>query len=414
MELNWLPSTDNVEVAGYTVYRDGLSIATVPASMLIYIDSDITPLSSYTYSVDAFDAEGNHSDPSNSVSVTTPENEPPTTPEILSVEDNGPTHVTINWNASSDNIAVAGYTVYRDGALLSVLDNQTFTLSDYSVSPGQAYFYSLDAFDDAGNHSLPSLPIQITVSSEDLESPTTPNGLTATAVNSAQVEMSWNASTDNVAVMGYTLYRDGFTIATIPGSILTYQDTNVLPGTSYLYSIDAYDLAGNHSVLSEQVQAITPDLPSSLTFYPSADSYVNESLPESNYGSATSLRVDASPILNSFLNFSVQGLYGRSITRVQLLIFANSSSGNGLEALTLSDINWTEDSINFTNAPTMINLLASIPSVTAGSWIIFDITSYINGEGDYSIGLRTPGLSAISLASRESGEFSPQLIIDLE
>jgi hypothetical protein len=166
--------------------------------------------------------------------------------------------------------------------------------------------------------------------------------------------------------------------------------------------------------MSVQVSAITPDLPSTLTIYPSADSYVNESLSESNYGSATSLRVDASPILNSFLRFSVQGLYNRSITRVHLLIFANSSSGSGVEALAVSDNSWTEGTINFTNAPGLGNLLASSSLVTAGTWISYDITSYITGEGDFSIALRTPGLTAIGLGSRESGEFAPQLIIDLE
>jgi len=414
VDLNWVASTDNVEVTGYTIYRDGLSIATVPGTILNFSDTDLLSSTAYIYSVDAFDAEGNHSELSNSVSVTTPENEPPTTPEVLSVVDNGPTHVTINWNASLDNIGVTGYTVYRDGALLSILDNQTFTLNDYSVYPGQTYSYTLDAFDNAGNHSLPSSPIQVTVTSEDLEAPTTPGGLTVTVVDHTQIDLNWIASTDNVAVNGYTLYRDGLMIATIPVPSLTYQDTKVLPGTSYAYSIDAFDQAGNHSALSDQIPATTPDLPSTLTIYPNADSYVNESLLDSNYGSATSLRVDASPILNSFMRFSVQGLYGRAITRVQLLIFANSSSGNGLDALAVSDNNWTENTINFSNAPVMDGILGSSSLVSAGTWINFDLTGYIIGEGDYSIGLSTTGLTAISLASRESGEFSPQLIIDLQ
>jgi len=414
VDLNWVGSTDNVEVVGYTIYRDGLPIETVSGLTLNYSDSNLTSSQTYMYSVDAFDSEGNHSNLSNSVSITTPENEPPTTPEIVFVEDNGPTHITINWNAASDNIGVTGYTVYKDGNVLSILDSQTLTLSDYSVSPGQTYFYSVDAFDAAGNHSLQSTPFEITVSSEDLEAPTTPSGLAAYADSPTQINLSWTASTDNVSVTGYTLYRDGLNIADIPGSSLTFVDNNVLPGTNYSYTIDSYDQAGNHSIISDPVSILTPDLPPTLTIYPFADAYVNESSPESNYGSATSLRVDRSPITNSFLQFLVQGLNGRAIKSVQLLIYTNNSSGIGLETLAVTDNNWAENTIKYSNAPSMGNLLASSTSLTAGTWVNFDITNYITGEGNFSVGLKTPGSTAIGLASRESGEFGPQMIIEFE
>ena len=414
IDLNWSAATDNTEVTGYTIYRDGAPISSVSGSELSFSDLDLSPSFTYTYSISAFDAQGNFSALSNEVMISTPENEPPSTPEILSAEDNGPTHVVISWSPSTDNIGVTGYTLYRDGSILSVVDGETLTLSDYSVTTGQTYQYSIDAFDAAGNHSPSSTPVSVTVTTEDLESPSIPPNLTATIISPTQIDLNWNASSDNVGVVGYILYRDGLSIGDFSSSNLSFQDINLLPNTTYSYAVESYDQAGNHSGLSETVSVTTPDLPTSIVFETIADSYVNESLLDSNFGTATSMRVDGSPILNSFLKFSIAGLYGKTISNVQLMVYANSGSGNGMEVHAISDNQWSEQTINFTNAPLLENVIATTPSVTANNWISFDITNYITGEGDYSLGLSTPGATAISLASRETGNLVPYLIIELD
>jgi hypothetical protein len=70
--------------------------------------------------------------------------------------------------------------------------------------------------------------------------------------------------------------------------------------------------------------------------------------------------------------------------------------------------------MNYTNAPPLGNSLASSGAVATGSWVSFDVTPYITGEGTFSLGITTPGSTAISLASRESGANAPQLVIDLK
>jgi glucose/arabinose dehydrogenase len=69
--LTWRPSTDNVAVTGYEVYRGGTLIATVGGSTTTYQDSGLNPSTSYQYSVLARDAQGNRSARSSSVSVRT-------------------------------------------------------------------------------------------------------------------------------------------------------------------------------------------------------------------------------------------------------------------------------------------------------------------------------------------------------
>jgi hypothetical protein len=123
------------------------------------------------------------------------------------------------------------------------------------------------------------------------------------------------------------------------------------------------------------------------------------------------VRVDGSPIVRSYLRFNVQGLNG-TVNRVTLRIFANSASSSSLVASGVSNNTWTETTINYNNAPPLGSAIGSSSPVTAGAWISIDITAYVTGNGAYNLALTTPGSTAISLASRESGVNAPQLIIE--
>ena len=112
-------------------------------------------------------------------------------------------------------------------------------------------------------------------SGADTQPPTAPANLTATASGATQVDLGWQASTDNTGVSGYTIYRGGAVLTTVSGTTLTYSDHTVQPGTSYSYTVDAFDPAGNHSAQSTPASVTTPAMPSSLTFAVQADTYVN-------------------------------------------------------------------------------------------------------------------------------------------
>ena len=148
-----------------------------------------------------------------------------------------------------------------------------------------------------------------------------------------------------------------------------------------------------------------------LTFTPIADAYVDSANPAANYGMLTTLRVDGSPIVRSYLRFNVQGLSG-PVTRATLRIFANSASSQGCTAGTVSDNTWSESTINYNNAPPIGSALGSSGPFGAGVWVSMDVTAYIAGNGTYNLALTTPGTTAVSLASRQSGANTPQLIVE--
>jgi len=91
--------------------------------------------------------------------------------------------------------------------------------------------------------------------SSDSTPPTTPSNLSATAISSSQINLSWTASTDNTGVTGYKIYKNGIQIATTSNT--TYSNTGLSPSTVYSYTISAYDAAGNNSNQSGPVSATT-------------------------------------------------------------------------------------------------------------------------------------------------------------
>lgn len=91
----------------------------------------------------------------------------------------------------------------------------------------------------------------------DSDPPSVPTGLAATVVSKSQINLSWNASTDDTGVAGYHVYRDGALIAS-PAAV-SYNDTGLAASTTYCYRVSAYDGEANESPVSIQACATTFD-----------------------------------------------------------------------------------------------------------------------------------------------------------
>jgi chitodextrinase len=170
---------------------------------------------------------------------------PPSQPGSLAAPALDPYRVGLAWSASTDNVGVAGYRVYRDGVLRATVTGTGYT--DTGLSPQTTYGYTVVAFDAAGNVS-PSAAASATTPAPDTTAPTAPTGLTAQKGKGKKVVLSWGASTDDVAVTGYRVFRNG----TLVGTTTATSYTDTLPGkvTSATYVVKAFDAAGNESAPS--------------------------------------------------------------------------------------------------------------------------------------------------------------------
>ncbi|HVN04360.1 MAG TPA: hypothetical protein VMT86_08080 [Bryobacteraceae bacterium] len=101
----------------------------------------------------------------------------------------------------------------------------------------------------------------------DTVPPSIPEGLSATPASATSFSLKWTASTDNVGVAGYYVLRNGILLGSTaqlspsggpPFTTVYYQDSGLMAGTSYSYTVEAFDLAGNVSVPSSSVWVMTP------------------------------------------------------------------------------------------------------------------------------------------------------------
>src|SRR5581483_8211639 len=164
--IAWGASSDNVGVAGYDIYHDGQLCASVNGSTLTGTCSNLNPNVSYGFYVNARDAAGNVSQPSATLQVTTPgssDHTPPSVPTGVHSIAVSNTSITLAWNASTDNVAVAGYRVYNvvNGTSTRIGSSDASTLHTQldGLSPSTTYHLQVTAFDANGNESTGSTPV---------------------------------------------------------------------------------------------------------------------------------------------------------------------------------------------------------------------------------------------------------------
>jgi cellulose 1,4-beta-cellobiosidase len=180
----------------------------------------------------------------------------PTAPSGVTVSATTSSSVSLTWTASTDNVGVTGYDVYRGGALAGTATTTSFT--DTGLTASTAYSYTVKARDAAGNVSAASAAVTATTQAGtggDTTAPSVPSSLAVTGTTASSASLSWAPSTDNVGVAGYRVYRGGVQVGTAAGP--TFTDTGLTAATQYSYTVAAYDAAGNVSARSAPVTATT-------------------------------------------------------------------------------------------------------------------------------------------------------------
>ncbi len=189
-----------------------------------------------------------------------------------------------------------------------------------------SYTFSASATDTLGSINTSGVRT-VTVNSSpsaDTQFPSVPTGLTVIPISSSQLNLSWTASTDNVGVVGYRIYRSGTQIGT--SNTTSYSNTSLIAATTYSYTVSAYDAAGNISSQSVSVSGTTQTISSSDTTSPS----VSVIAPVSGFTASGTITLSASATDNvgvAGVQFRVDGLnVGSEDTTSPYSISWNSAS----------------------------------------------------------------------------------------
>ena len=248
INVSWLPSTDNVGVTEYRIFRstDNTNFYYLTTTTNTnYVDTGLTTGTTYYYAIRAYDAAGNPS-PLSDVTYATPRDiNPPIVivPSDIMAEATSSSGAVVTFSASAiDDI---------DGPISAICNpssGNTFHLGLTTVT--------CTARDNAGNIGSTIFTIMVV----DTISPTKPLGLVATPVSTSRIDLSWTASYDAVGVTQYLIYRstDGINFITIGTTLgTTFQNTGLNTDTTYYYYVKAYDRAGHSSFPSDIANART-------------------------------------------------------------------------------------------------------------------------------------------------------------
>jgi len=150
-----------------------------------------------------------------------------------------------------------------------------------------------------------------------------------------------------------------------------------------------------------------------LSYNPTLDTYVDASQADASFGSLASTWVDASPAKQSYFQFAVSGLAGRSVEDVRLRLYQIDSSPVGGRVFSISSNAWNE-SMTWNARPAVDGpQIGSFGAVSNGQWYEADLGRAITQDGTYSLALDSTCSDGARWDSRESSR-APQLLVAVD
>ncbi|MBK8787520.1 MAG: PQQ-dependent sugar dehydrogenase [Chitinophagaceae bacterium] len=195
--------------------------------------------------------------PGTSLVRQAPDTEAPTAPVNLAASAITQTSFTLSWTAATDNVGVTGYDVYQNGIKINLTNITGTTFNVTGLSPATTYGYYVKAKDAAGNQSANSSTLNVTTGQPDITPPSAPTNLQSSVITQTGFTLKWDAATDDVAVTGYDVYKDGVKINAALVTTTTYNVTGLTTGTTYAMTVKAKDAAANESAASTALPVTT-------------------------------------------------------------------------------------------------------------------------------------------------------------
>ena len=270
--LTWSPPSDDggSAITGYRIWRSATrvggwiphaSIGGACTTVCTYTDRDLTPATTWFYRVYAENGKG--LGPASNVDDGTTNAAPPGGPQNVRARATGPSSILLAWDApeTDGGARVTGYGIQvqgpNDNSWIDLERNTGTTTRTYThtgLEPVTRYSYRVRAINRVGGGEWAPMPPALpTTALTHADKAGAPTGLTAQAVGTARIDLSWNAPryTGGVSITGYRVEAsdDGGANWNIirrntNSTTTTFSDVNLRPATTRHYRVAAVNLAG--------------------------------------------------------------------------------------------------------------------------------------------------------------------------
>ena len=161
---------------------------------------------------------------------------------------------TASFSVVAAGTAPLSYQWQKNGAAISGATSANYT-TPATTSADNGEQFTVAVSNSAGSVNSTAATLTVNNSAPDTTPPSVPTGLNATAMSSSQISLSWTASTDNVGVTGYKVFRGGVQVGTSAST--SFLDSGLAASTTFTYAVAAFDAAGNTSAQSAGASATT-------------------------------------------------------------------------------------------------------------------------------------------------------------
>ena len=318
--LAWTDNANNED--GFKIERrlttavSYTEIGTVGANVTSFNNTGLTPNTAYSYRVRAINGGGTSSY-SNVSSATTFPN-PPAAPSNLSATTISNSQIDLGWQDNSTN--ELGFMIERKAgaggtfAVIDTVDPNVTNFVSLGLTGSIQYFYRVRAYNTGGASAYSNEANATTM----VDPPGTPTNLTATVVNSDQINLAWTENATNE--LGYKIELKTGTSGTfteideVGPNVTTYQSTGLDANIHYFYRVRAFSPTG-FSGYSNVADGITlpdaPPAPSSLAATPVSNAQIDLSWKD-NSTSESGFKIERR--LNSAATFTQIGTVGPNVT----------------------------------------------------------------------------------------------------
>ena len=325
-------------------------------------------------------------------------------------------------------------------ALESSFDYTTHVQSLSGLSTGTTYHYRVKSSDQQGNQSVSGdftftttggsgtltqapTPTSIPTPTKAPTATLTPtiNPLTITSVNATNItqngaKITWNLNRPATGQVEYGLTTSYGSLSKLEASFIytnhAQQLSNLTPGKVYHYSVKSVDQQGNQAVSSDKTFTTTSQ---TLTLTPTADSFVRNSSPTTNYGKQTLVETDTSPLTVSYLKFNLAPLAGKTILKATLKFKVSEPSAQTQTLQNVNSSSWTETGLTYNNRPGFSGAITTFKAASTNSVVGLNIANAVNAKkgSEISLGITSAGDDRATYYSREASSGNrPVLVIE--
>jgi trimeric autotransporter adhesin len=214
-----------------------------------------------------------------------------------------------------------------------------------------------------------------------------------------------DTSSGTVDSRAWDFQNDGTVDSTAAAPTFTYTSAN-----TYTAKLTVTNAAGSSST-TRTITVSPPGGGSSLTFTPTDDVYVRQPNPNENAGADTTVRIYKSGASDtqSYFKFTVAGVTG-TVTSVRLRLWVTDASSVAGSIYSVADTGWSEGTITWTTKPAPGSLVTIGGGAPLGTWVEYDLTGAVGGDGTFSFVLKDGGTDAARFSSKEAAN-DPQLVV---